>query len=141
MKQFQFFSAMVMVVIFTTLIVACKPNNAPDSIVGKWELIEATRTIQEIPEAGSDLNDLVGQVWDFDANGKLVVGKDACDYTLSGTILSTTYAKEEPYLADFFVVQTRSAENLVLTATYEQKDKVGGKRTYVVTLMFVRIVE
>jgi hypothetical protein len=141
MKQINYFLATIMIALIPMLVSSCKPKNAPDSIVGKWELTEASRVILEIPEAGSDLNDLVGQVWDFDANGKLVVGKDACDYTLSGTTLSTTYAKEEPYQADFFVVQTCDVESLVLTATHEKKDKVGAKRTYVVTLKFVRVVE
>jgi hypothetical protein len=142
MKQINYFLATIMIALIPMLVSSCKPQVEPDSIVGKWELVEATRVVKEIPGAGADLNDLVGQVWSFGVDGKLVVGMDACDYTLADAILNTTYAKQDPFLANYFVVQTRTEKDLVLTATYEKKDnKMGDKRTYVITLKFVRIVE
>ena len=146
MKGIKFFVMTILAAAMPMLISSCKPNNQPDdttggggtgaaTIVGSWELVDAQKSNSE--GALWVLEDREGQEWVFDAT-KLTVGKDACDYTLAGTTLTTSYASY--YEANAFTVQTLTAEDLTLLAVHDESDKVG-KRTITYTLKFKRMAK
>lgn len=136
MKGIKFFVMTILAAAMPMLISSCKPNNQPDdTIVGSWKLVDAQKSNSE--GALWVLEDREGQEWVFDAT-KLTVGKDACDYTLAGTTLTTSYASY--YEANAFTVQTLTAEDLTLLAVHDESDKVG-KRTITYTLKFKRMAK
>ena len=124
------------------LTISCEPQPGPSedpsdtdtiSIVGSWQLNDVTRVNSE--GASWDMNEKEGQTWIFDQSGKLTIGSNSSDYALSGLVLTTKVAND--YQADFFIVQTLAMEDLVLSASYEEEDKVG-RRTVTYTLKFKR---
>lgn len=129
--------------ILCILITSCNNNNPdtpnPDegkevSIIGTWEIEQATRHNSE--GATEEWTMAIGQIWTFDENNTVSIENQVYEYTLSYGLLTTLYA--ETYSANHFSINDLSAENMTLSASHEEKDKVG-RRIVTYTLIFARM--
>ena len=85
----------------------------------------------------------MGMVWEFTKDGQLLVSDvaDTYSYTVSDNIITTEYAtKYYSETAQFFRIENHTADELVLSVRYAEKDKVG-ERDVTHTLTFKQVVE
>ena len=129
--------------ILCTLITSCNNNNPdtpnPDegkevSIIGTWEIEQATRHNSE--GATEEWTMAIGQTWTFDESNTISIDNQVYEYTLTDGVLTTSYA--EIYEANCFIINDLSKDRMVLSASHEEKDKVG-RRIVTYTLIFARM--
>ena len=129
--------------ILCTLITSCNNNNPdtpnPDegkevSIIGTWKIEQATRHNSE--GATEEWTMAIGKIWTFDEDNTVSIENQVYEYTLANGLLTTLYA--ETYSANHFSINDLSAENMTLSASHEEKDKVG-RRTVTYTFVFSRL--
>lgn len=135
MKTIKLFIATLTMALLPVLFTSCNPE-APVSIVGKWECVDATLKRGTDPTGGEDSSEK-GQVWNFTETSLTIDGK-AYNYTLSESKLETEYAKL--YNSTYFSVNNLTENNLNLSVSYDNETKVG-KTTVTITLDFNRIAE
>ena len=146
MKAIKFWVANLLVVLGSILMTSCDNGLDEMTIIGKWEVIDASRTYYFV----NDTEDIfvsesyeVGMVWEFTKDGQLLVSDvaDTYSYTVSDNIITTEYAtKYYSETAQFFRIENHTADELVLSVRYAEKDKVG-ERDVTNTLTFKRVVE
>lgn len=146
MKAIKFWIANLLVLLGSILITSCDNGLDEMTIIGKWEVIDASRTYYFV----NDTEDIfvsesyeVGMVWEFTKDGQLLVSDvaDTYSYTLSDNIITTEYAtKYYSETAQFFRIENHTADELVLSVRYAEKDKVG-ERDVTHTLTFKQVVE
>jgi hypothetical protein len=110
------------------------PENPETTIIGSWKLTKAIR--QNSEGATEEWTMAIGQIWTFDENNTVSIENQVYEYTLSYGLLTTLYA--ETYSANHFSINDLSAENMTLSASHEEKDKVG-RRIVTYTLIFARM--
>lgn len=129
--------------ILCTLITSCNNNNPdtsnPDdgkemSIIGTWEIEQATRHNSE--GATEEWTMAIGQTWTFDESNTISIDGQVYEYSLADGVLTTTCA--ENYEANCFIINDLSKDSMTLSASHEEKDKVG-RRTVTYTLIFARM--
>lgn len=129
--------------ILCTLITSCNNNNPdtpnPDdgkevSIIGTWEIKQATRHNSE--GATEEWTMAIGQTWTFDESSTISIDGQVYEYTLTNGLLTTLYAGT--YSANHFIINDLSVDKMTLSASHEEKDKVG-RRTVTYTLIFARM--
>ena len=148
MKKINFWVATLFMALLPVLFTSCNQQNGADDItvVGKWEVKEAIRAyyfVNDKESLSESESYEVGQVWEFTKDGKLMVSDiaDTFTYTVSNNVLTTNYATTHySELAKFFLIENHTAEQLVLSVHYREKDKVG-ERDVTNTLTFSRLVE
>lgn len=146
MKAIKFWIANLLVVLGSILMTSCDNGLDEMTIIGKWEVIDASRTYYFV----NDTEDIfvsesyeVGMVWEFTKDGQLLVSDvaDTYSYTVSDNIITTEYAtKYYSETAQFFRIENHTADELVLSVRYAEKDKVG-ERDVTHTLIFKQVVE
>lgn len=146
MKAIKFWIANLLVLLGSILMTSCDNGLDEMTIIGKWEVIDASRTYYFV----NDTEDIfvsesyeVGMVWEFTKDGQLLVSDvaDTYNYTLSDNIITTEYAtKYYSETAQFFRIENHTADELVLSVRYAEKDKVG-ERDVTHTLTFKQVVE
>ena len=146
MKAIKFWVANLLVLLGSILMTSCDNGLDEMTIIGKWEVIDASRTYYFV----NDTEDIfvsesyeVGMVWEFTKDGQLLVSDvaDTYSYTVSDNIITTEYAtKYYSETAQFFRIENHTADELVLSVRYAEKDKVG-ERDVTNTLTFKRVVE
>lgn len=146
MKAIKFWIANLLVVLGSILMTSCDNGLDEMTIIGKWEVIDASRTYYFV----NDTEDIfvsesyeVGMVWEFTKDGQLLVSDvaDTYSYTVSDNIITTEYAtKYYSETAQFFRIENHTADELVLSVRYAEKDKVG-ERDVTHTLTFKQVVE
>jgi hypothetical protein len=146
MKAIKFWIANLLVVLGSILMTSCDNGLDEMTIIGKWEVIDASRTYYFV----NDTEDIfvsesyeVGMVWEFTKDGQLLVSDvaDRYSYTVSDNIITTEYAtKYYSETAQFFRIENHTADELVLSVRYAEKDKVG-ERDVTHTLTFKQVVE
>ena len=148
MKKINFWVATLFMALLPVLFTSCNQQNGADDItvVGKWEVKEAIRAyyfVNDKESLSESESYEVGQVWEFTKDRKLMVSDiaDTFTYTVSNNVLTTNYATTHySELAKFFLIENLTAEQLVLSVHYREKDKVG-ERDVTNTLTFSRLVE
>ena len=129
--------------ILCTLITSCNNNNPdtpnPDegkevSIIGTWKIEQATRHNSE--GATEEWTMAIGQIWTFEESNTISIDNQVYEYTLTDGVLTTSYA--EIYEANCFIINDLSKDRMVLSASHEEKDKVG-RRIVTYTLIFARM--
>ena len=146
MKAIKFWVANLLVLLGSILMTSCDNGLDEMKIIGKWEVIDASRTYYFV----NDTEDIfvsesyeVGMVWEFTKDGQLLVSDvaDTYSYTVSDNIITTEYAtKYYSETAQFFRIENHTADELVLSVRYAEKDKVG-ERDVTHTLIFKQVVE
>ena len=146
MKAIKFWIANLLVVLGSILMTSCDNGLDEMTIIGKWEVIDASRTYYFV----NDTEDIfvsesyeVGMVWEFTKDGQLLVSDvaDTYSYTVSDNIITTEYAtKYYSETAQFFRIENHTDDELVLSVRYAEKDKVG-ERDVTHTLTFKQVVE
>lgn len=146
MKAIKFWIANLLVLLGSILMTSCDNGLDEMTIIGKWEVIDASRTYYFV----NDTEDIfvsesyeVGMVWEFTKDGQLLVSDvaDTYSYTVSDNIITTEYAtKYYGETAQFFRIENHTADELVLSVRYAEKDKVG-ERDVTHTLTFKQVVE
>ena len=146
MKAIKFWVANLLVLLGSILMTSCDNGLDEMTIIGKWEVIDASRTYYFV----NDTEDIfvsesyeVGMVWEFTKDGQLLVSDvaDTYSYTVSDNIITTEYAtKYYSETAQFFRIENHTADELVLSVRYAEKDKVG-ERDVTHTLTFKQVVE
>lgn len=146
MKAIKFWIANLLVVLGSILMTSCDNGLDEMTIIGKWEVIDASRTYYFV----NDTEDIfvsesyeVGMVWEFTKDGQLLVSDvaDTYSYTVSDNIITTEYAtKYYSETAQFFRIENHTADELVLSVRYAEKDKVG-ERVVTHRLTFARVAE
>ncbi len=146
MKAIKFWIANLLVLLGSILMTSCDNGLDEMTIIGKWEVIDASRTYYFV----NDTEDIfvsesyeVGMVWEFTKDGQLLVSDvaDTYSYTVSDNIITTEYAtKYYSETAQFFRIENHTADELVLSVRYAEKDKVG-ERDVTHTLTFKQVVE
>ena len=146
MKAIKFWVANLLVLLGSILMTSCDNGLDKMTIIGKWEVIDASRTYYFV----NDTEDIfvsesyeVGMVWEFTKDGQLLVSDvaDTYSYTVSDNIITTEYAtKYYSETAQFFRIENHTADELVLSVRYAEKDKVG-ERDVTHTLIFKQVVE
>jgi hypothetical protein len=146
MKAIKFWIANLLVLLGSILMTSCDNGLDEMTIIGKWEVIDASRTYYFV----NDTEDIfvsesyeVGMVWEFTKDGQLQVSDvaDTYSYTVSDNIITTEYAtKYYSETAQFFRIENHTADELVLSVRYAEKDKVG-ERDVTHTLTFKQVVE
>ena len=146
MKAIKFWVANLLVLLGSILMTSCDNGLDEMTIIGKWEVIDASRTYYFV----NDTEDIfvsesyeVGMVWEFTKDGQLLVSDvaDTYSYTVSDNIITTEYAtKYYSETAQFFRIENHTADELVLSVRYAEKDKVG-ERDVTHTLIFKQVVE
>ena len=146
MKAIKFWVANLLVLLGSILMTSCDNGLDEMTIIGKWEVIDACRTYYFV----NDTEDIfvsesyeVGMVWEFTKDGQLLVSDvaDTYSYTVSDNIITTEYAtKYYSETAQFFRIENHTADELVLSVRYAEKDKVG-ERDVTHTLTFKQVVE
>lgn len=148
MKEIKFLVAALFMAFLPIMFTSCGEKNNPNDVtlVGKWEVTEAIRAYYFINDKDNVVESEsyeVGQVWEFTKEGKLAVSGavDTYTYNLSNNVLNTDYATNQySEAAKFFLVEEHTADQLVLSVHYREKDKVG-ERDVTNTLTFKRVVE
>ena len=148
MKEIKFLVAALFMAFLPIMFTSCGEKNNPNDVtlVGKWEVTEAIRAYYFINDKDNVVESEsyeVGQVWEFTKDGKLMVSDiaDTFTYTVSNNELTTNYATTHySELAKFFLIEEHTADQLVLSVHYREKDKVG-ERDVTNTLTFKRVVE
>ena len=148
MKEIKFLVAALFMAFLPIMFTSCGEKNNPNDVtlVGKWEVTEAIRAYYFINDKDNVVESEsyeVGQVWEFTKDGKLAVSgvADTYTYNLSNNVLNTDYATNQySEAAKFFLVEEHTADQLVLSVHYREKDKVG-ERDVTNTLTFKRVVE
>lgn len=129
--------------ILCTLITSCNNNNPdtpnPDngkevSIIGTWEIEQATRHNSE--GATEEWTMAIGQTWTIGESNTISIDGQVYEYSLADGVLTTTFA--EIYEANCFIINDLSKDSMTLSASHEEKDKVG-RRTVTYTLIFARM--
>lgn len=130
--------------ILCTLTTSCNNNNNPEtpnpdewkeiSIVGTWKIEQATRHNSE--GATEEWSMAIGQIWTFDENNTISIDNQKYEYTLTNGLLTTLYAGT--YSANHFSINDLSVDKMTLSASHEEKDKVG-RRTVTYTFVFARL--
>lgn len=128
MKEFKFLVGTLLIAILPVLFTSCEPKPGPgdnSSIVGQWLVDE----IKETYDNGNGMDiDTKNQKWNFSKDGKLTVeingGSNEYTYEYKDGKLYTNYA-ETYYHSDHFVVNTLKNDQMILTTSYEEQDKVG----------------
>ena len=121
MNKFNFLITILLVAFMPMLFISCEPT--PEStIVGTWECVSAILKQDTDPSGGEESSEK-GQIWKFDDANKLTIGEKTYDYTLANSTLTTSYA--EIYETDHFNVDSLTLEDLILSASYVEKTKVG----------------
>lgn len=129
--------------ILCTLITSCNNNNPdtpnPDdgkevSIIGTWEIEQATRHNSE--GATEEWTMAIGQTWTFDESNAISIDGQVYEYSLADGVLTTSCAAN--YEANCFIINDLSKDSMTLSASHEEKDKVG-RRTVTYTLIFARM--
>lgn len=146
MKAIKFWIANLLVLLGSILMTSCDNGLDEMTIIGQWEVIDASRTYYFV----NDTEDIfvsesyeVGMVWEFTKDGQLLVSDvaDTYSYTVSDNIITTEYAtKYYSETAQFFRIENHTADELVLSVRYTEKDKVG-ERDVTHTLTFKQVVE
>ena len=146
MKAIKFWIANLLVLLGSILMTSCDNGLDEMTIIGKWEVIDASRTYYFV----NDTEDIfvsesyeVGMVWEFTKDGQLLVSDvaDTYSYTVSDNIITTEYAtKYYSETAQFFRIENHTADELVLSVRYAEKDKVGD-RDVTHTLTFKQVEE
>ena len=148
MKEIKFLVAALFMAFLPIMFTSCGEKNNPNDVtlVGKWEVTEAIRAYYFVNDKDNVVESEsyeVGQVWEFTKEGKLAVSGavDTYTYNLSNNVLNTDYATNQySETAKFFLVEEHTADQLVLSVHYREKDKVG-ERDVTNTLTFKRVVE
>ena len=148
MKEIKFLVAALFMAFLPIMFTSCGEKNNPNDVtlVGKWEVTEAIRAYYFVNDKDNVVESEsyeVGQVWEFTKDGKLAVSgvADTYTYNLSNNVLNTDYATNQySEAAKFFLVEEHTADQLVLSVHYREKDKVG-ERDVTNTLTFKRVVE
>ena len=146
MKEIKFLVATLFVALLPIMFSSCGEKNTPDeiTIVGKWEVTEAIRSYYFVNDQANVIESEsyeVGQVWEFTKDSQLTVAGATYTYNLSNNVLATDYATN--YYSGTvtgFDVPVHTADQLVLSVTYTEKDKVG-ERKVTNKLTFKRVVE
>ena len=130
--------------ILCILITSCNSHNNPEtpnpdegkevSIIGTWEIEQATRHNSE--GATQEWTMAIGQIWTFEESNTISIDNQVYEYTLTDGVLTTSYA--EIYEANCFIINNLSKDRMVLSASHEEKDKVG-RRTVTYSLIFARM--
>ena len=129
--------------ILCTLITSCNNNNPdtpnPDeekevSIVGTWKIEQATRHNSE--GATEEWTMAIGQTWTIGESNTISIDGQVYEYSLADGVLTTSYAVN--YEANCFIINDLSKDSMTLSASHEEKDKVG-RRTVTYTLIFARM--
>ncbi len=146
MKASKFWIANMIVALGAILMTACNKELDEMMIVGKWEVIDASRTyyfVYDTEDVFVSESYEVGMVWEFTQDGQLQVSDvaDTYTYTLSDNILTTEYAfKYYSETAQFFRIENHTDDELVLSVHYTETDKVG-ERVVTHRLTFARVAE
>ena len=148
MKEIKFLVAALFLAFLPIMFTSCGEKNNPNDVtlVGKWEVTEAIRAYYFVNDKDNVVESEsyeVGQVWEFTKDGKLMVSDiaDTFTYTVSNNVLTTNYATTHySEAAKFFLIEEHTADQLVLSVHYREKDKVG-ERDVTNTLTFKRVVE
>lgn len=146
MKAIKFWVANLLVLLGSILMTSCDNGLDEMTIIGKWEVIDASRTyyfVNETEDIFVSESYEVGMVWEFTKDGQLLVSDvaDTYSYTVSDNIITTEYAtKYYSETAQFFRIENHTADELVLSVRYAEKDKVG-ERDVTHTLTFKQVVE
>lgn len=125
MNKFNFLITILLVAFMPMLFISCEPTPEPtpeSTIVGTWECVSAILKQGTDPSGGEESSEK-GQIWKFDDANKLTIGEKTYDYTLANSTLTTSYA--EIYETDHFNVDSLTLEDLILSASYVEKTKVG----------------
>ena len=129
--------------ILCTLITSCNNNNPdtpnPDEgkevrIIGTWKIEQDTRHNSEGAE--EEWTMAIGKTWTIGESNTIIIDGQVYEYSLADGVLTTLYAAN--YEANCFIINDLSKDSMTLSASHEEKDKVG-RRTVTYTLIFARM--
>ena len=124
--------------ILCTIATSCNNNNPDEgeevTLIGTWKIEQATRHNSE--GATEEWTMAIGQIWTFEESNTISIDNQVYEYTLTDGVLTTSYA--EIYEANCFIINDLSKDRMILSASHEEKDKVG-RRIVTYTLIFARM--
>ena len=137
MKKIQFLITILVLAALPAIFTSCKPTPEPEeaTIIGSW--IIKTATLQNNEGTSEGWPGVEGQVWTFNESGKLSIDNQEYDYTLSETMLSTSYA--EKYKATYFSVKELTVEHLTLSVVEPTPNKVDKDLKNIYTFYFDKV--
>jgi hypothetical protein len=137
MKKIQFLITILVLAALPAIFTSCKPTPEPEeaTIIVSWTIKTATR--QDNKGTSESWPGVEGQVWTFNESGKLSIDNQEYDYTLSETMLSTSYA--EKYKATYFSVKELTVEHLILSVVEPKSEKVDKDLEITYTFFFDKV--